>query len=331
MKQRVLTGIKPTGIAHLGNYFGAIKPAIEMSNSGEDDCMFFIADYHALTTVKTRQDMIENTYNIACTWLACGLNPDKVIFYKQSNISENVELGWILCNLTPKGLMNRAHAYKACVEKNTEAGQDKDFGVNMGLYNYPILMASDILLYDVNSVPVGLDQKQHVEIARDIAIAFNKRYGDIFTLPECSIPEDTGVLVGLDGRKMSKSYNNTIELFCSEKTLQKTINKIVTDSRLPGEPKDEDNTICKLYKLFASKESYEDFVSRMKQGLGWGDAKKELFAIANAYISPMREKYEYYQSHRELVDEILRQGSEKAKQIASKKLYEIKKLIGVEK
>ncbi len=330
MKQRVLTGIKPTGIAHLGNYFGAIKPAIEMSNSGECECMFFIADYHALTTIKTKQDMIENTYNIACTWLACGLDPNKVIFYKQSSISENVELGWILCNLTPKGLMNRAHAYKACMEKNLEAGQDKDANVNMGLYNYPILMAADILLYDINSVPVGLDQKQHVEIARDIAISFNNRYGNILTLPYCSIPKDMGTLVGLDGRKMSKSYNNTIELFCPEKTLQKTINKIVTDSRLPGEPKDEDNTICKLYKLFATKEKYTDFARRMKEGLGWGDAKKELFNIANEYISPMREKYDYYQAHRDEVDAILLSGSQKAKQIASKKLHEIKKLIGVE-
>ena len=225
--------------------------------------------------------------------------------------------------------MNRAHAYKACVEKNEQNGQDKDAGVNMGLYNYPILMAADILLYDINSVPVGLDQKQHVEIARDIAIAFNKRYGNAFVLPDCSIPQDTGVLVGLDGRKMSKSYNNTIQLFCDEKTLQKTINKIVTDSRLPGEPKDTDNTICKLYKLFATSEKYQDFASRMQSGLGWGDAKKELFNVVNEYISPMREKYNYYQSHREEVDKILKEGAIKAKQIASKNLLKIKKMIGV--
>ncbi len=327
--QRVLTGIKPTGIAHLGNYFGAIKPAIEMAQSGDKDCYFFIADYHALTTVKTQKDMLENTYNIACTWLACGLDPNKVVFYKQSDISENVELGWILCNLTPKGLMNRAHAYKACVEKNEESGQDRDAGVNMGLYNYPILMAADILLYDVNSVPVGLDQKQHVEIARDIAISFNKRYGDVFVLPDCAIPQDTGVLVGLDGRKMSKSYNNTIQLFCDEKTLQKTINKIVTDSRLPGEPKDTDNTICKLYKLFTTSEKYDDFANRMINGLGWGDAKKELFNVINEYISPMREKYNYYQTHREEVDKILQDGAIKAKAVASKNLQKIKKMIGV--
>ena len=221
--KRILTGIKPTGYAHIGNYFGAIKPAIEKSKNPENECFYFIADYHALTTLKTKEELKEYTYNIACTWLACGLDPEKVVFYKQSDVPEVFDLNWVLSNVTPKGLMNRAHAYKAVVEKNEEQNQDKDFGVNMGLYNYPILMAADILLYDTNLVPVGLDQKQHIEIARDIAEYFNKKYGTCFVEPDCLIDEESAVLVGLDGRKMSKSYGNTIQLFTDEKTLQKSI------------------------------------------------------------------------------------------------------------
>lgn len=329
MKERILTGIKPTGYAHLGNYFGAIKPAIDLSNNQDFECLYFIADYHALTTVKTKEEMLDYTYNIACTWLACGLDPQKVIFYKQSDIPEDLELNWILCNLTPKGLMNRAHAYKACVGKNVELGADKDAGVNMGLYNYPILMTADIILFNANRIPVGQDQTQHVEIARDIAINFNNRYGNTFVLPQSYVQEETSVLVGLDGRKMSKSYGNTIQLFTDEKTLQKTINKIVTDSRLPGEPKDTDNTICKLYKLFASKEMYDDFAKRMLAGLSWGEAKKELFGVVNDYISPMREKFFYYQEHHELVDQILAEGAKKARIIASDCLKKVKSAIGV--
>ena len=329
MKKRILTGIKPTGLAHIGNYFGAIKPAIELSKNSDYDCFYFIADYHALTTVKTREEMLDYTYNIACTWLACGLDPQKVIFYKQSDIPEDLELNWILCNLTPKGLMNRAHAYKACVEKNEESGADKDAGVNMGLYNYPILMTADIILFNANKIPVGLDQTQHVEIARDIAINFNNRYGNTFVLPQSYVQEETSVLVGLDGRKMSKSYGNTIQLFTDEKTLQKTINKIVTDSRMPGEPKDTNNTICKLYKLFAKEEEYNNFASRMLAGLSWGEAKKELFEVINTYIKPMREKFYYYQAHHELVDQILAEGAQKARKIASECLAKVKKAIGV--
>lgn len=329
MKERVLTGIKPTGYAHLGNYFGAIKPAIEMSKDEGVECLFFIADYHALTTIKTREELREYTYNIACTWLACGLDPNKVVFYKQSDIPEDLELNWILCNLTPKGLMNRAHAYKACVEKNEEQGVDRDAGVNMGLYNYPILMTADIILFGAKRIPVGMDQTQHVEIARDIAIYFNNRYGNVFELPESFVQKDTSILVGLDGRKMSKSYGNTIQLFSDEKTLQKSVNRIVTDSRLPGEPKDTDNTICKLYKLFATEQETKDFEKRMLEGLGWGDAKKELFAKMNSYIAPMREKYDYYQSNRDEVDEILMNGAKRAREIATPMLEKVKKSIGV--
>lgn len=328
MKERVLTGIKPTGYAHLGNYFGAIKPAIEMAEK-DYDCFYFIADYHALTTVKTKEDLKEYFYNIACTWLACGLDPDKVVFYRQSDIPQITELNWILCNLTPKGLMNRAHAYKAVVEKNEENGIDRDNGVNMGLYNYPILMTADIILFDTNKVPVGEDQTQHVEIARDIVMAFNNRYGQTFVMPNVVVQKETNILVGLDGRKMSKSYGNTIQLFTDEKTLQKSINKIVTDSRLPGEPKDTDNTICKLYKLFVNKDEYDVFAEKLLNGLAWGEAKKELFTVINNYISPMREKYYYYQSHRDEVEKILEKGKEKALKIAEKNLIKIKKAIGV--
>lgn len=329
--KRVLTGIKPTGYAHIGNYFGAIKPAIDLSKKGDFDCYYFIADYHALTTLKTKEDFEEYTKNIACTWLACGLDPNKVVFYKQSDIKEDFELYWILCNVTPKGLMNRAHAYKAIVEKNKEEGIDADSNVNMGLYNYPILMAADILLFGTDLVPVGLDQKQHIEIARDIANYFNNKYKKTFVLPEDYIQPEVKTLVGLDGRKMSKSYNNTIKLFGTENELKKSINRIVTDSKLPGEPKDPNCTINKLYKLFAIESQQKEFEEKLKNGLGWGDAKRELFEVANNYIKPMREKFEYYMSHYSEVENILKEGAGKAKLVAKKYLLLTRKAIGVEK
>lgn len=329
MKKRILTGIKPTGYAHLGNYFGAIKPAINLSQENDFECFYFIADYHALTTLKTKEEMDEYSYNIACTWLACGLDPNKIVFYRQSDIPEVFELNWILSNVTPKGLMNRAHAYKAVVERNDEEGQEKDFGVNMGLYNYPILMAADILLFKSNLVPVGLDQKQHIEIARDIANSFNNKYGNVFTLPEDYIQENVATLVGLDGRKMSKSYGNQIQLFTTENVLKKSINKIVTDCKLPGEPKNVDCTVNKLYKLFASKEKAEDFEERLKNGLAWGEAKKELFDVANEFIKPMREKFFYFQEHKDEVDKILIAGAQKARPIAKDVLSKVRKAVGV--
>lgn len=329
--KRILTGIKPTGYAQIGNYFGAIKPAIELSQNSDFDCYYFIADYHALTTLKTKEHFFEYSKSIACTWLACGLDPKKVVFYRQSDIKEDFELNWILCNVTPKGLMNRAHAYKACVEKNQEAGLDEDNNVNMGLYNYPILMAADILLFETNLVPVGLDQKQHIEIARDIASYFNNKYKKVFVLPEEYIKDDVKIIYGFDGRKMSKSYNNGIDLFCTEKELQKSINRIVTDSKLPGEPKDLDCTLNKIYKLFATESQQAEFDKKLAGGLGWGDAKKELFEIANNYIKPMREKYDYYMNHFEEVEKILQDGAEKARVVARKVLSDVRKAIGVEK
>lgn len=324
---RIITGIKPTGILHIGNYFGAIKPLFEMSK--EYETLFFIADYHALNYIKSAEELKDYTLKLAASYLACGLDPEKIIFFRQSDIPEVFELNWIISNVTPKGLLNRAHAYKAMVEENTEKGIDKDSGVNMGLYNYPILMAADILLYNSKYVPVGLDQKQHCEIARDIAGMFNSKYGETFILPEPKIEESVAVIPGLDGRKMSKSYNNTIQLFCDEKTLQKTINKIVTDSRLPGESKDENNSLAKLYKLFTTESQYKDFAKRLYAGLSWGEAKKELFALMNDYISPMREKYNYYIQNPKEIEEILQRGAQKARFIARKVLNKVRKRIGV--
>lgn len=330
MKERFLTGIKPTGLAHIGNYFGAIKPAIEMQKENpEADCFYFIADNHALTTLKTAEEMREYTYNIACTWLACGLDPDRVVFFRQSDVIEVFHLNWLLSCVTPKGLMNRAHAYKAIAEKNAEIGEEKDAGVNMGLYNYPILMAADILMYGTTKVPVGLDQKQHIEIASDIAKYFNNKYGEVFVEPKEYIDQNVCTILGLDGRKMSKSYNNTIQLFCSEKELQKSVNRIVTDSRLPGESKDPDCTLSKIYKLFATKEKHEEFRQKLINGLGWGDAKKELFTVMNDYIKPMREKYDYYMAHRSEVDAILSEGAKRAKLVASKLYNKALKKVGI--
>ena len=227
--------------------------------------------------------------------------------------------------------MNRAHAYKAMVEKNQQNGDDADAGVNMGLYNYPILMASDILLFGTNVVPVGLDQKQHIEMARDIANSFNSKYGKTLVVPEEYIQENVAVFYGLDGRKMSKSYGNTIQLFDTEENLRKTINRIVTDSRLPGEPKDADCTINKLYKFFAPKQQAEQFEQDLKNGLGWGEAKKQLFAVMNAYIAPMREKFDYYMAHFDEVEEMLKRGAEKARKIAREQLDKVRLAIGAKK
>lgn len=323
----ILTGVKPTGILHIGNYFGAIKPILDMSNNYET--FLFIADYHALNFIKTKQELKEYSQMLACSYLACGLDPEKIVFFRQSDIPEVFELNWILSNVTPKGLMNRAHAYKAMVEENLANNQDKDLNVNMGLYNYPILMAADILLYNIKYVPVGLDQKQHCEIARDIAVSFNSRYGDTFILPEAVIDDNIATIVGLDGRKMSKSYGNTIQLFSDEIALRKSINRIVTDSKLPGEPKDENCALAQIYALFTSKEKNADFKKRLSQGLGWGDAKKELFEVANAYLSPMREKYNYYMQNPKIVEQILQDGAKKARFVARKVLNKVRKRIGV--
>ena len=329
MRKTILTGIKPTGTPHLGNYFAAIKPALEMAQDENFSSYFFLADYHALTTVQNAEELKANTLELASTWLACGLDPSKVLFYKQSSIPEIFELTCILNNVTPKGLMNRAHAYKAMVEKNQEAGEDIDANVNMGLYTYPILMSADILLFGTDLVPVGLDQKQHIEIARDIANYFNNKFGKVLNVPEEKISEKVAVIPGLDGRKMSKSYNNVIPLFCEENKLKKLINRIVTDSSDPSEPKPTDSFIFKLYELFANEQEIKEMKTRFENGIGWGEAKKCLFEKANEVISPMREKFNYYMSHPIEVNKILDEGSARAREIAKANLEKIKKAIGV--
>ena len=328
MKEIVLTGIKPTGVPHIGNYFGAIKPAIELIKNENFEAMFFLADYHALNTIKDPKLFKEYSHILASTWLACGIDETSAIFYRQSDIPEIFELNWIISNVTAKGLLNRAHAYKASVENNIQNGNDPDQNINMGLFNYPVLMAADILIMNSSYVPVGLDQKQHVEIARDIANAFNSTYGKCFEIPKPLISEDFGTLPGLDGRKMSKSYNNTIALFSDENTLKKQINKIVTDSKLPGEEKDIDCALFKIFSLFASVDEISKMKEAFKNGISWGEAKKETFEVINKYIAPMREKYNYYITHPEVVDEILKNGAEKARTIAKNTLSKVQKLIG---
>lgn len=330
-KDIILTGIKPTGSPHIGNYLGAIKPAIELVNENDARCFYFIADYHALTTISSAEKLRNYTYEIASTWLACGLDPEKVLFYKQSDIPEVFELYSILTNVTPKGLMNRAHAYKAMIDENTRNGVDVDSNVNMGLFNYPILMAADILLFNANKVPVGLDQQQHIEIARDIASYFNNKYEKILVLPNGLISEDVATIVGLDGRKMSKSYGNTIGLFLPEEELRKVINKIVTDSTPPDEPKSLDNTILTLYKLFASEEEVRQFEYELTSGISWAEAKRKLFEKINEIILPMRERYNYYMDNPDIVDEILENGAEEARKIAKKTIKTIKQAIGASK
>ena len=329
MKQVVLTGIKPTGTPHIGNYFGAIKQAIELSENIENDNFYFIADYHALNSLKTKEEMQTYFKELACTWLACGLNPEKVMFYRQSQIPESTELCWVLMNVTPKGLMDRAHAYKACVQANEEMGKDIDDGVNMGLYNYPILMAADILLFNTKLVPVGLDQKQHVEMARDIAKYFNKKYGYTLVVPQEKIQEKTATLTGLDGRKMSKSYGNQIPLFCDEKTLKKLIAGIKTDSSLPTEPKPLNSTIFEYIKLFGTQDEVVEMENRFNTGISWAEAKQSLFEIMNNYLLPMREKYNYYMEHFDEVLKILKKGEERARKIARETIERVKKAVGV--
>ncbi|OUR96146.1 tryptophan--tRNA ligase [Halobacteriovorax marinus] len=328
-KKISLTGIKPTGTPHLGNYLGAIKPALEMANSGDFEGYYFIADYHSLITVHKPETLKEYIYEVAATWLALGLDPKKITLYQQSHVPEIMELNWILSCFTAKGLMNRAHAYKAMIQDNEERKKDLDHGVNMGLYTYPVLMAADILFINSNVVPVGADQVQHIEIARDIANAFNHVYGEVFTLPEAKVQE--GELVpGLDGRKMSKSYDNYIPLFLPEKKLKKLINKIKTDSTEPSVPKDpEDSIIFDFYKLFATEEQIADLAAWYRRGIGWGEAKLELFNVMNDHLKGPREIYNELMADKSKIDKILEEGAARVRPKAQEILKEVKKSIGV--
>ncbi|RYZ93754.1 MAG: tryptophan--tRNA ligase, partial [Moraxellaceae bacterium] len=308
-KQRVLTGITTTGTPHLGNYVGAIRPAIAASERADVQSFYFLADFHALIKCHDPALVHQSTREIAATWLALGLNTDNAIFYRQSDVPEIPELCWMLTCMAAKGLMNRAHAYKASVDTNIAAGDDADFGITMGLYSYPILMAADILMFNAHKVPVGKDQIQHIEMARDIAARFNHHYGEHFVLPEALVEENVAVLQGLDGRKMSKSYGNTIPLFLPEKQLKKSINKIVTNLLEPGQPKDADgSTVFQIWQAFATPEQTAQMRQAFADGIAWGEAKKQLFELINTQVGEAREKYEALLANPTHIEEILQAG-----------------------
>ncbi|MDR1618679.1 MAG: tryptophan--tRNA ligase [Treponema sp.] len=326
-----LTGIKPTGILHIGNYFGAIKPALELAKTY--DARYFIADYHALNTVKTGAELSANIREVAAGWLASGLDPERVIFYRQSSIPETFELTTMLMAFTAKGLMNRAHAYKAAVQENTEKQRDPDGGINMGLFTYPVLMAADIILFDSDVVPVGKDQVQHVEMAQDIAQAVNANYGqEVLKVPQAVVQDTVAVVPGLDGRKMSKSYGNAIPLFAPEKELRRLVMRIVTNSQGVEEPKDpETSQIFLLYKLFASPEEQAALARRYREGgMGWGEAKEELFRTANRELGPLRERFQTIMADPAGLDAILAGGAEKARPIAAATVKRFRKAAGID-
>ena len=328
MNKRILTGITTTGTPHIGNFIGAIRPALEMSND-YDESFFFLADYHSIIKNNNTNDIKESVKNIALAWLSCGLDPTKTIFYRQSDVPEILELTWILNCVTAKGLMNRAHAYKAAVSLNKD---DPDKGINMGLFSYPVLMAADILMFDSTHVPVGSDQNQHIEMTRDIATRFNHLYGPVLTVPESIIQDKEKVVLGLDGRKMSKSYGNVIPLLESEKTLKKSIMKIVTNSLEPGEPKDsKDCTVFDLYKNFATEEEILALQSAYDEGISWGDAKQKLFLKINSQLEPIRNKHDELQQNKDYINDVLHDGAKKAKFYAAEKISQIKEVIGISK
>ncbi len=332
-KSIVLTGITTTGTPHLGNYAGAIRPAIEASKNGDVRPFYFLADYHALIKCHEPERVRQSSLEIAATWLALGLDTSNAVFYRQSDVPEIMELTWMLTCVTAKGLMNRAHAYKAAVAENEEAGgNDPDKGVTMGLFSYPVLMAADILMFNANKVPVGKDQIQHIEMARDIASRFNHIYGEHFTLPEAVVDDHAATLLGLDGRKMSKSYNNTIPLFEPEKKFRKLINKIKTNSLEPGEPKDADGcTLFGIYQAFATPHEVEQIRQRYADGIAWGEMKKVLFEKINEEITPARERYEALMQAPEHIEEQLQEGAQKAREISVPFIQELREAVGISK
>jgi tryptophanyl-tRNA synthetase len=330
-KATVLTGITTTGTPHLGNYVGAIRPAIAASKNENVAPFYFLADYHALIKCQEPDRVRQSSLEIAATWLALGLDTSNAVFYRQSDVPEILELAWILTCVTAKGLMNRAHAYKASVAENEQGGEkDPDKGVTMGLFSYPILMAADILMFKADKVPVGKDQIQHIEMARDIAARFNHIYGEHFTLPEAVVEEHGATLLGLDGRKMSKSYNNTIPLFEPEKKLRKLINKIKTNSLEPGEPKDPDTcTLFSIYQAFATKAEVSEIRQRYTDGIGWGEMKQVLFEYINEHITPARERYEALMQAPDHIEQQLQEGARKARAISIPFLKELRDAVGI--
>lgn len=334
MTTRVLTGVTTTGTPHLGNYVGAIRPAIEASRKADVDAFFFLADYHALIKCDDPARIERSRIEIAATWLAAGLDPERVTFYRQSDVPEITELNWLLTCVTAKGQMNRAHAYKASTDANEAAGEEPDHGVTMGLFCYPILMAADILIFNAHKIPVGRDQIQHIEMARDVAARFNHTFGagrELFVLPEAHIEEHVATLPGLDGRKMSKSYDNTIPLFeGGAKAIKDAIARIVTDSKLPGEAKDPDNShLVTIYEAFASPDEIAAFRAALVAGLGWGEAKQQLVQLIEREIAPMRARYEALMANPEQIEELLQIGAQKARAIATPFLTELRHAVGL--
>lgn len=330
-KFRVLTGITTTGTPHLGNYVGAIRPAIEASHDSNVIPFYFLADYHAIIKCHDPERVRRSSLEIAATWLALGLDTDNALFYRQSDIPEIMELAWILTCVTAKGLMNRAHAYKAAVAENEEKGEsDPDKGITMGLFNYPILMAADILMFNAHQVPVGKDQIQHLEMARDIAGRFNHIFGEHFVLPEVVVGENTATLAGLDGRKMSKSYNNTIPLFLPEKQFRKLINKIKTNSLEPGEPKDPDTcTLFGIYRAFATAEEAALMRDRYHAGVAWGEVKQILFEYLDSLLREPRKRYEELIGNPDYIETKLREGAAKAREFSVPMLRDVRKAVGI--
>jgi tryptophanyl-tRNA synthetase len=330
-KATVLTGITTTGTPHLGNYVGAIRPAIAASKDANVVPFYFLADYHALIKCQEPERVRKSSREVAATWLALGLDTSNAVFYRQSDVPEIMELAWMLSCVTAKGLMNRAHAYKAAVVENEQDGEnDPDKGITMGLFSYPILMAADILMFNANKVPVGKDQIQHIEMARDIAGRFNHIYGEHFILPEAVIEENGATLAGLDGRKMSKSYNNAIPLFEPEKKLRKLINKIKTNSLEPGEPKDPNGcTLFSVYQAFASKAEVDEIRRRYSEGISWGEMKQVLFEYINYHIAPARERYEALMQAPEHIEEELQEGARKARAVSVPFIKTLREAVGI--
>lgn len=329
--QTVLTGITTTGTPHLGNYVGAIRPAIRASHQPNNRAFYFLADYHALIKCHDPAQVHRSTLEIAATWLALGLNTDNATFYRQSDVPEITELAWLLSCMTAKGLMNRAHAYKAAVAANEEEDKaDPDKGITMGLFSYPILMAADILMFKATRVPVGKDQIQHVEMARDVAQRFNHHYGEHFVLPEAVVDDHVAVLQGLDGRKMSKSYNNTIPLFLPPKQLQKSINKIVTNLQEPGEPKDPDtSTVFQIWQAFASPEQTAGMRQEFAHGISWGEAKRRLFELVDAELGEARERYETLLANPAAIEKTLQVGARRAREQAQPFIKTLRSAVGI--
>ncbi|RYZ13138.1 MAG: tryptophan--tRNA ligase [Comamonadaceae bacterium] len=327
---RFLTGITTTGTPHLGNYVGSVRPSVRFSQGAGAESFYFLADYHALIKCDEPARIQRSTLEIAATWLACGLDPDRVTFYRQSDIPEIPELTWLLTCVTAKGTLNRAHAYKAAVDRNTAAGTDPDAEVSAGLFMYPVLMAADILLFNAHKVPVGRDQVQHIEMTRDIAQRFNHLYGEHFTLPEAEIDDAVATLPGLDGRKMSKSYGNTITLFAPREQLRRQVASLVTDSRAPGEPKDtEGSALFQIYQAFASAEETDALRRAFAEGIAWGEAKELLVERIDREVGPMRERYRALVDDPAQIERILLAGAEKARALSRPFIGALRQAVGL--